>query len=373
MNLTTIKDLAAIKPDKNIAVSMYLNIDAKERRHSDIKTILNHLIRDEIKNMNISDHRQKHFRADLEQIRYFFESEQFQQGKNRGVAIFSKSTSDIFDVVYFPQPVQDRILFSQNFLVRPLLGYLDLFTKYLALFVDQTRGKFFEVDYGEISDFYNFKEQEPRKVKAGGYYGYAERHIERHIDDHLHQHYKKVSEKAFDMIRKYDFQWLILVGLAENLYEFKKTMHPYLKDKLAGELRVNIAQENTDIIMDRLLKEIDKIRSRQHQNIESEIKENFPAKGKFGIEDVEYELDRKSVQKLLLSPNVRPVMPVCGRCDYMLHDQLICPNCKIDLSEYDQQTNEMVIKALAQNSEIHFYKDDFLDQHMGVGAILRYQ
>ena len=372
MNREIIKKLAAIEPDKNISVSLYLDINAKEMRHSDIKTTLTHLMDEESKNMNISHHRQKHFREDLVNIKDFFDSEEFVQGKNRAIAIFSKSTSNVFEVIYLPQPVENRVIFSNNFLIRPLIAYLDKYSKYLAILVDQTRGVFYEIDYGQIIDYFAFKEEEPQHVKAGGYYGYAERHIERHIDDHLQKHYKKVAGKAFERFKKQGFDSLIIAGQPTNRFVFKKTLHPYLLERLSSEIDVNMAKEPSNEVMNKLLEEIEKIRNVKHDELENELNNKLPQKAVLGLDKVDEHLNNGRVQKLLLSSNLRPVYTVCNECNYMIHDQLICPNCKTDMSAYDFKTNEMAAKALSQGSEIHFFENGFLNQHDGLGAILRY-
>jgi peptide subunit release factor 1 (eRF1) len=92
-----------------------------------------------------------------------------------------------------------------------------------------------------------------------------------------------------------------------------------------------------------------------------------------GLEDVIFELDRKSVFKLVLSNRFSRAYPVCGKCDYLLHEQLVCPNCGADLSLIDWISNELVEKALFQDAEVYFVDSPSLDEKGGVGAILRYE
>ncbi len=370
MILAEVRKLATLYHDKNIGLSLYLNIDAKELRRSEIKTTLNHLIDEEFKNANLNHEQRKALRSDIDNIRSFVDFDLI-QGKNRGLALFSKSAINLFKAIYLPQPIEDRILFGSNFLLRPLAGFLDDYSEYLAVLVDQSRGMFFEVEHGETVDYYYFRDEVPSKVKEGGIHGYDERHIEKHIDEHILRHFQKVAKKTFDFLKKYNYKRLFLVGQAETLSKFKKTLYSYAKRKVAAEIEINLTKESSDIIMAKIFQIIEEIKNKDHQNISYELEDKYPHQAVLGLDKVNLELDRNRVQKLLLSRNFRRVYPVCDSCNYLIHDQLICPKCNTDLSLLDYETNQTTIKALLQNSEIHFLEDDKFDKQGGIGAILR--
>lgn len=353
MELSDIKYLANLEPDRNYAISLYLNINARDRRHSDIKTILNHLLVEEIKKTDISRHRQKHINADIEMIETFFSAELFKQAKNKAVAIFSKSTSNIFEVFYFGQPIQDRLVFSRNFFIRPLLGYLDQYPKFLALLIDQQRGRFFELEQGNITNYDYFRDEVPNKVREGGWYGYEEHHIERHVEDHIHQHFRKIANQAFWMLQERDFKWLLLLGTAKNLTKFKKTLQSYLKQKLIAEIPVEMSVQPSNKVLERIFMFLSEKLAKEHNDLEEEIIDKNINQAVFGLENVDNELNKKSVYKLLLSNDYRPVFP-------------------LTTLDMDFRSNEMVVKALNQDSEIHFISNEYLAKNGGVGAILRY-
>lgn len=353
MELSDLKYLANFEPDRNYAVSLYLNINAMDRRHSDIKAVLNQLIEEEGRDTDISHHRRKHFKTDIERIEAFFSAELFKQEKNRAIAIFSKSTSNVFEVFYFSQPIQDRLVYSKNFFIRPLLGYIDQYPKFLALLVDQQRGRFLEVEQGKITDYDNSREEVPNKVREGGWHGYEEHHIERHVDDHIHQHYRKVANQAFWMLQEHDFKWLILLGTAENLTNFKKTIHTYLKQKLVAEIPSDLAQHPNDEILKRVYIFLNEKLVTEHHDLEHKLSEKNTNQAVVGLEKVNNELEKKSVYKLLLSNDFRPVY--------------VSTSLNLDF-----KTNDMVVKALNQDSEIHFISNEYLSKNGGIGAILRY-
>jgi len=372
MNLLDIKKLAQIKPDDSLVLSLFININAKERRHSDISTVVNHLIEEENKNLNINRYEFKHFKPNIERIREFFDSDSFVQKENRSVAIFSKDAIDFFKVIYLAQPLADRIVYSSDFLIRPLLGYLDTYGKYLALLVDQSRGKFFEIEQGKITAYRYFRDEVPNKVKEGGWYGYDEHHIERHIEDHLHQHYKKVAQKALVMLKKYNYDWLILAGQPETLAKFKKTLHSYTSQKLAAEIHINLTKAPTGEVEQQMFKAAEDVKRSEHENLTSEIMNKYPSKAALGFKEAEEALDRKAAYKLLMNTNLAKTFPTCNNCDYQAHEQNICPKCHADLSVLDEESNELVKKALFQNCEIHFLENELINRHQGIGALLRF-
>ncbi len=350
MNISDVKNLAKLKFE-NFGISLFLNINAKERRHSDIQSIITHLFDNEWQNLTLNHYQKKDLRPDFEQIRQFFESEQFKQGPNRGIAIFSNSAEGFFEVFYLAQPIEDRICISKDFLIRPLASYLDKYPKFLAVLVDQQRGRFFEIEQGEPIDRADFRDEVPNKVREGGWYGYEEHHIERHVDDHIHQHLKKVSQKAFYMLKKYDFKWLILLGTPENLVSFKKTLHAYLKRKLIAEIPVELSRMADDKVFEYVFNFLNEKTYAEHLQLEEELSDKNTSRSVVGIKKVDEELNKKSVYKLLLSTAFSPVSLETG---------------------LDFKTNEMVKKALFQDSEIHFINNGYLDDNGGFGAILRY-
>jgi len=372
MELEDIKQLASIKPNNSLGISLFLNINAKERRHSDIATVLNHLIEEENKNLNLNHYEFKHFRENIEGIRNFFDANSFVQEENRGIAIFSKTNIDLFEVFYLAQPIEDRILYSQNFLIRPLVGYLDKYGKYLALLLDQSRGRFLEIEQGKITHYRYFRDEVPNKVKEGGWYGYEEHHIEKHVEDHLHQHYKKVAQQALVMLKKYHYDWLIIAGQPETLASFKKTLHSYAAEKLAAEVTVNLTKSPTDEVENRMFESAKDVKHGQHENLTSEIMNKYPSKAALGFNEVEKALDRKAAYKLLLSTNLAKTFPTCNSCNYQVHEQKICPKCHADLSAMDQESNELVRQALFQNCQIHFLENELINRHDGIGALLRF-
>jgi peptide subunit release factor 1 (eRF1) len=242
MTKDDIKELAGINSKHGLCVSMFLNIDKTSQDKHEISSRINHLLNEEEKNLSAGHDAAKHLRADYAAIWKFAENGLVTKNK-RGLAIFSNSEMNYFKAIYFTRPVEDRILFSTRFLVRPLIRYLDDNAKILAVFIDQSRGRLVEVDQGEVTRFIEFEDEVPKKVKAGTHYGLADKRIERHVKWHIRGHLKKLTEMTLDLLKKDGYQWLFVYGLGEELSDYVKILHSYPKRKLVFEEQVDMLDE----------------------------------------------------------------------------------------------------------------------------------
>lgn len=374
MNIQDVKKLSQVISKHGLCVSLYLNIDKKHQDRHDLKTILNHLINEEEKNLSVDHDAKKHLRADEDVIwNYVNKLISVTPSDRRGVAIFTNSEMGFFHSYLFTRPIENRIFFSTKYLVRPLLRYLDDNARVLAAFVDKARGRLVEIDEGIIKKFIEFEDVVPNKVKAGTHYGLADKRIERHVDWHISNHLKKIAKISLNLLKRKEYDWLFIFGQNNELTSFEKLLHSYPKEKLVFEEQVDLLEDGKERYLEKILEAIEKVKKDKHQEVNDELFEYFPHRSVLGLEDVNYELDRKSVFKLILSNRFSRVYPVCGKCDYLVHEQLTCPKCGADLTLIDWESNELVGKTLFQNAEIHFIDSPSLEEKGGIGGILRYE
>ena len=371
MKVNDIKELAGFTSPHGLCVSLFLNIDKKHLDSHDIDSTLNHLINEEEKNLSAGHDSAKHLRNDFGRIREFIKN--LDTGNNRGLAIFTCAEADYFKVFYLTREVENRITFSQKFLIRPLVRYLDDNSKILAVFTDRKRARLVEMDEGEIKRFIEFEDDVPKQVKAGSHYGLADKRIERHVEWHVHNHFKKVAEMTLDLLFEDGYEWLFIYTQPDDIKEFEGLLHSYTKRKVAFEKQVDLMEAKKERYLNEILDSLKKVEEEKHSELNDELFEAFPHRAVLGVMDVTYELKRKSVFKLVLSNRFSNIWPVCGNCDYRLHNELICSNCGANMSFADWETNFLIIDALKQDGEVHFIDSDSLDKKGGIGAILRYE
>src|SRR5690606_17424182 len=71
--------------------------------------------------------------------------------------------------------------------------------------------------------------------------------FERHIEEHARAHFKRVADELFHIFEEQPYRWLILGGPDEVVASFLEQLHPYVRDRHAGTVRVLMEANINDV------------------------------------------------------------------------------------------------------------------------------
>jgi len=372
-----IEKLSKSKSGDFLTTSFYLNTDKSRMNKKEITLSYKNLINNEksrIDQMDINKNKKESLNKDLDKISRFC-SQQLSSYNFAGLAIFSSSGQDFWQVFDLPDSPRNRIIFDQNPYVRLLSAILDEHHGICVLTLDRRESKWYEIFMGEISHLKSIKEEVPSRVREGGWEGYESKRIERHIATHLHDYFKKASKITFEFFKKNNFNWLFL-GCSDEYYsDFKPLLHPYLKKKLKGRIKAKPNDSPGQVLKESLELE-KKLKNKEEEEITlsliSELEKGGLATS--GIKPTLRSLNRGEVQTLVITRNFSKQGRVCPKCHFLFVDELRCPSCRIKTDIVVDVIDEAVEAAIDKNCQVkHIAPPSKLNRYGKVGAFLRYK
>src|SRR4051812_30207257 len=118
-----LRELATLRPDGHKVLSLYLNLDPSEfptpkQRSAELQSLLDTVER-ELREDSLTHEQRDALKRDVERVRSYFEQE-FDASGTRGVAVFSASGVDLFDVHRLGRPVRSEVTIDDSPFIEPL-------------------------------------------------------------------------------------------------------------------------------------------------------------------------------------------------------------------------------------------------------------
>jgi peptide subunit release factor 1 (eRF1) len=372
-----IEKLSKSKSGDFLTTSFYLSTDKSKLNKKEIKLSLKNLVNDgksRIDQMDINKEKKGSLNKDLDKINSFC-SRELSSFSSPGLAIFSSSGQDFWQVFHLPDSPRNRIIFDQNPYVRFLSAILDEHHGICALTLDRREAKWYEIFMGEISLLESIVGEVPSRVKEGGWEGYESKRIERHIATHLHDYFKKASRATFEFFKKNNFDWLFL-GCSDEYYsDFEPLLHPYLKKKLKGRIKAKPSDPPSRILKESLELE-KKLKKKEEEEIIHRLISELEKGGlaTSGLKETLRSLNRGEVQTLVITRSFSKQGRVCPKCHFLFVDELRCPSCRIKTDIAVDIIDEAVEAAIDKNCQVkHITGSSKLNRYGKIGALLRYK
>ncbi len=327
---TRIKTLSSFDGGGLPATSFYLDTDKGRLSKREIAGSLKRLLQEGRSRLEASDlgrDKKESLAGDLEAIAAFG-AQSLGSHNHAGLAMFSCSRRGFREILDLPHGPRNRIVFDQNFYVRPLLAILERYRRICVLLVSRREARLYEVQMGGIKLLESLTSDVPGKVKEAGFEGSASRRIERHIEAHVLEHFKKASQLAFDQFKKGRFDWLFLGCEADSSPHAESVLHPYLKERLKGRIKAKPSDAPAKV-----LKEAVELEERLNTDEEVEVVARLIAelerggKACSGIKETLQRLNQFEVRSLVVTHNYSREGHICPKCRFLYLEEAICPVC----------------------------------------------
>lgn len=372
-----IESLARFKSENFLTTSLYLDTDKSRLTKKEIILTSKNLLSSgkyQLDQMDLSKGKKESLYQDLNKISNFF-TQDLNSYNFAGLAIFSCSSQGFWQVFNLPNPPRNRIIFDQNPYVRPLSAILNEHHRICMLTLDRKEAKWYGVFMGEISLLKTLVGDVPSKVKEGGWEGYESKRIERHIATQLHDHFKKTAQMTFDLFQKNNFDWLFLGCKDEYWPDFEPLIHPYLKKRFKGRLKVKSNDSASKV-----LKEVLTLKKKLKKQDEDDTVQRFVSELEkwglaiSGLKNTLRSLNRGEVQTLLITRNFTKPGKICPKCRFLYADVTLCPSCKIKTETLLDVIDEAVEAAMDKKGQVkHINPPSRLSRYGNIGAFLRYK
>jgi peptide subunit release factor 1 (eRF1) len=372
-----IESLAKFRSNSLLTTSFYFDASKNKLTKKEIKLSLKNLINDNknrLESMNLSKVKRESLHQDLKKIQEYCD-QNLGSYSHAGLAIFSCSEKKFWQVYDLVNSPKNMIVFDHNPYVRPLSAIINEYHRMCVLTLDRKEAKWYDIFMGEISLLESREGDVPSKVREGGWEGYESKRIERHIASRLHNHLSNAAKLTFDLYNAKKFEWLFLGCSDEHYKNLVPLLHPYLKKRLKGRIKVKPGDSANKILQLALpLKQKLKKQERNEtlQNFIAELNKDGLAVS--GLKNTLRRLNRGEVQILLITRQFSQPGRYCEHCDFLFVDEVQCPSCRRKTTPLVDIIDEAVEAAIEKGSRVvHLLPPSGLKKYGDIGALLRYK
>lgn len=369
---SSIRDLAAFKGEDAPVTSLYLDVDGRQRiRARDYEAALDRLIRpvrereQQAGNASVC--------ADLTRIEEHVKGG-IDRSRVRGVAFFSCSAHDFWQVVELAVPVADRLVVNHSPYVRELEAVVARHERFAVLVVDRQRARLFLFHQGELLEKQEQFDSLPRHDDDGGQLGKDQ--VAGHAAVAAQRHLRRAAAAGLALFQAQDqgFEHLVLGGPEEVTAELERELHPYLRERIAARVALDVHCGDDEIRQ--AAEDVEAGVERAREAAVVDRLRQAVGSGGSGVAGVEAVLDAlvaRRVDTLIVSEGFEAPGWRCPSCGWVGLLGRRCPLCGATMAQVDDVVEEAVEEALAQACRVAFCVDNAdLDILGRIGALLRY-
>lgn len=360
-------------------ISLYLRLD-KERIDEDYTIRLKNVLRqaEEAIDDRFSHDQQEALRSDLERIRVFFRDEGGNFGE--GAALFASSQAGIWNVQAVPNDVGTSVSIDFTTDVAPLIRALELMQPYCTCLIARDQARIFYGSLDNIEELAQTRDETvPGQHEQGGW---AQARYERHIDEHVHRHFKRVADDLFQLANERPYRFLVLGGPDEVVSAFLDELHPYVRERYVGAIRIaieanpnEVQRESLGVIQQWRQAEKDRVLEILHNEVGSNDL------GAAGLQDTVEALRRGQILTLVADNAFSAPGGVCSGCDLILTEQEMtggtCAFCGSAVHPYEDIVPRIVTRTFRQEGSIVYLEQPERQRQAKdfghIGAILRFR
>jgi peptide chain release factor subunit 1 len=368
-----IRSLASFKGEDAPVTSVYLDVDGG--RHVRFQDVIRSA------ELMLKDVLQKHdghpsVAADIQRVQELVRGG-IDRSKTRGLAVFSCSAHDFWQVVELPVSVRDQVVVNHTPYVRQLEVVVDEYERFGLLLADKQRARVFVYELGEVIESTELLDPLPRGDDEGDH-SVRRDQLENHTSNVVHQHLRHAADAAFRVFQDRGFERLIIAAPEEIAGELRSMLHPYLQERVEAHchnISVGASVEEIRAAAHAVEAEVER---RKEAELVSRLRDAVGAnrRGVGGLEATLKALVERRVEVLVVSHGYTHPGWRCPSCDHVCVKAGVgraCPVCEVEMHAVDDVVEEAVEDALNQSCEVEICVGNAdLDVLGGIGAILRY-
>jgi peptide subunit release factor 1 (eRF1) len=373
----TLRRLAEIAPEQGGVVSLYLNLDPHDfatppARATAVRSLLDDAARRIRGNGDLAHEARRHLDADLERLERWFRSTDFNAGGAHGLAVFCSSAAGLFRALKLPWPVETKAYIADRPVIEPL-ARMTVPGRWCVLLVNRREARVLYGSRDRLDEVERISDTVHGQHDQGGWSQKRyERSVEKEVDDHL----RHTAAAVLRRFRRRPFDRLLL-GCPEELAGRVETeLHPYLRERLAGRIEVDVENATPDDVFRAAqpkLREHDERRVGQAlERLERGAGTN--GRASVGLDATLTALNERRVEQLLVERGRAEPGVVCRSCGWLgAGGERRCP---VDGSPLEQRENVVeaaVESAVTQAAEVVAVDPEpGLSGYGGIAAILRF-
>jgi peptide chain release factor subunit 1 len=365
-----LRALSAVHPDQGRVLSVFLNLDPSSfatpaARSSAITSVMTAAAHKVDEADGLSHDERLGLRDDVERVRGVLEGADIAQNGTRAVAVYACGTEDLLEVIKLRRPVANKVVLDRTAFVEPLVMQ-GTDERWMVLLTNRRCARLF-FGPGDALDETDRLVDDVHQQHGKG--GWSQSNYQRSVDKEVSDHLQNAADLAFDLYKKQGADRVLVAVPPELTSELKGKLHPYLIERIAGKIAVDIENASVDDVCAAARPEI----TAHVMRCEREALDRLQAgvgsggRGVAGIAEVLDALNQARVETLLIAENFQ----IPGRVDFQAG--LLLPEGRDEGEPVDNIVEPAIEKAIEQSANamvVRHHTD--LDEIGGIGAVLRF-
>ena len=302
--------------------------------------------------------------------------EELPQGPDRGLALFSCAGKGLFQAFPLPEPVPNLLEIGPQPYIRPLTALAGDRQKTLTVLTDQRRARFFQCYLGgleELSEM-ELETETPVMQKDGGQGRAGDMKLSRRNKQAQSRHAKDTAQAIMKFFKSEGYEHLILGGPKASVENLQSSLHPYLKEHLAGSFNLEMSAAPEEVRREVCLVQDAARKERQLKSLAT-LADNLGPGGQAatGLNQVLAALHEGQVHTLFVHRGFTAPGGSCAFCGRLRHVDGLCPLCKKEMTPVEDVVNLALFRAMESGAGLEQVEGDSPLDDMGqIAALLRY-
>ena len=365
-----LRALSAVHPDRGRVLSVFLNLDPTQfatpaARSSAITSVMTAAAHKVEEGDGLTHEERMALRDDVERVREVLAGSDIAQNGTRAVAIYACGPEDLLEVIRLRRPVENKVVLDRTAFVEPLVLH-GTDERWMVLLANRRAARLFFGPGDALEETDRLVDDVHSQHDQGGWsQSNYQRSVEKEVSDHL----QKSVDLAFELYKKRGAD-RVLVGVPAELHaEFKSKLHPYLKERIAGKISVDVENASLDDVCAAASTAITEHVMRCEREALDRLAQGVGTggRGAAGIAEVLDALNQARVETLLISENFR----AAGRVDFQA-GLLLTQDAETGepVENIVEPAIEKAIEQSASAMVVRHHTD--LEPLGGIGAVLRF-
>jgi peptide chain release factor subunit 1 len=373
-----LRRLAGIRAGEAKVLSLFLNLDPREfanpaARSTEIRSLLDRAARLIREDETLSPSARTSLRADLDRVHGELGKGGLDAKGAHGLAVFASSGADLFEVLKLAEPVDHDPVIADAPFIEPLSA-IGPPERWCALLVNRRVARLFCGPGAALEEVELIEDELRRRHDQGGW---SQANYQRSIDKDADDHLRRAAKVAFAHLQD-DLPAGILVGAPQELAgDFEGHLHPYLRERLAGRLDVDVEHTSAEDVRRAVATRIEEAARAGDDAALARLVEAFaggPGRAASGLPEVLAAVHEQRVATLLVEDGFAAPGVLCPTCGWLGTDAApACPADGTATEAVDDLVEAAVERTLTQAADVRVLRDRAeLASHGRIAAVLRF-
>jgi peptide subunit release factor 1 (eRF1) len=321
---TRLRQLADVAPERGRVLSVYFNLDPAEfatppARASAISSLLNdaqHKV-EEVDDDLPHDDRMA-LRADVDAVREVLQRPDIADEGTRAVAVFACRPAGLLETVRVKRSLDSQVVIDETPYVEPLVQ-ATADGLWCVLLANRRAARIFTGTSEQLDETDRVADNVHSQHRQGGW---SQARYQRSVEEEVRDHLAHTAAVVFRLFKRLGFAQLLIGAPEETLGDLERSLHPYLRERLAGHVRIDVENSSAADVRAEAARAIEAHEQARERELLDRLEQGLGAGGRAaaGVDEVLRLLEERRVDTLLLGEDLRASGGVAERATELALD-----------------------------------------------------